>query len=236
MHLVSNLQEAIRDIEGATESTHLTKKVGSTAMTEMVDAAAKTQPDAFIGLGDSAASFQDMLRYFKDTNRDHKNATTGEPIAGYSPKAAFYMGGLAATYDLARHSYNHGNEEPHWSFDQWMGFVPWTADMPHPGPVKHGWPLWLGEAQNPYGMTPDAMQKDRAAIEKQLTADIEAVNATLEPHEKIAKCLIVKDAWTIDNNMMTPTMKVKRNQVEARYGKLLASTAEDRSSKVAWED
>lgn len=85
-------------------------------------------------------------------------------------------------------------------------------------------------------LTPDAMQKDRAEIEKQLTADIDAVNATLEPHEKIAKCLIVKDAWTIDNNMMTPTMKVKRNQVEARYGKLLASTAEDRSSKVAWED
>jgi long-chain acyl-CoA synthetase len=65
-------------------------------------------------------------------------------------------------------------------------------------------------------------------------ADMEAVNETLEPHEAIAKILVVKDAWTIDNNLMTPTMKVKRNEVEKRYGDLIAREAENRG-KIAWE-
>jgi long-chain acyl-CoA synthetase len=83
-------------------------------------------------------------------------------------------------------------------------------------------------------LVPDALKKPRAELEKQLVADMEAVNKTLEAHEEIAKILIVKDPWTIDNNMMTPTMKVKRNVVEDRYAALVAQEAENRN-KIAWE-
>ncbi len=84
-------------------------------------------------------------------------------------------------------------------------------------------------------LTPEARKKPREEVEKGLIAEMEAVNAKLEAHEKIAKCLIVKEAWTIDNNLMTPTMKVKRNQVEEKYAALLATEAQNRN-KVAWED
>lgn len=82
--------------------------------------------------------------------------------------------------------------------------------------------------------TPGARSKTREDFESQLVADIEAVNGPLEDHEKIAKAIIVKDSWTIDNGIMTPTMKVKRNEVEKRYHNLLAAHDGTRN-KVVWE-
>jgi len=77
--------------------------------------------------------------------------------------------------------------------------------------------------------------KSREDIERGLIAEMDAVNATLEAHEQIAKIIIAKDAWTIDNNLMTPTMKVKRNEVEKRYMPLLQKHADDYKTKVVWE-
>lgn len=77
-------------------------------------------------------------------------------------------------------------------------------------------------------------KKPRAETEQGLIAEMEAVNATLEPHEAIGKIVVVKDAWTIDNNLMTPTMKVKRNEIEKRYGAMIAKEGETRG-KVSWE-
>ncbi|MDP3857858.1 MAG: AMP-binding protein [Stagnimonas sp.] len=77
-------------------------------------------------------------------------------------------------------------------------------------------------------------KKPRGDIEAGLIADMEAVNANLEPHEAIGKIVVVKDPWSIDNGLMTPTMKVKRPQVEQRYCDLIRKEGETRS-KVAWE-
>lgn len=84
-------------------------------------------------------------------------------------------------------------------------------------------------------LTEDAMKKDRAEVTAGLEADMAEVNKKLEDHEKIAKCIVVKEMWSIDNGLMTPTMKVKRNQVEDRYRDILDSAAADRSTKVVWE-
>ncbi|WP_428309670.1 AMP-binding protein [Hydrocarboniphaga sp.] len=80
----------------------------------------------------------------------------------------------------------------------------------------------------------DAKTRPHAEIEARLSADLDAVNATLEPHEKIAKIVIVKDSWGIDNGMTTPTMKVKRSEVEKRYAELLQKESQSRG-KIAWE-
>jgi long-chain acyl-CoA synthetase len=82
--------------------------------------------------------------------------------------------------------------------------------------------------------TPPARGKAREDFEKSLIADMEAVNGPLEDHEKIAKAIIAKDTWTIDNGIMTPTMKVKRNEVEKRYHNILAAN-DGTKNKVVWE-
>jgi len=82
--------------------------------------------------------------------------------------------------------------------------------------------------------TPGARSKTKEDFEAQIVADMEAVNGPLEDHEKIAKAIIVKDSWTIDNGIMTPTMKVKRNEVEKRYHNLLAAH-DGTKNKVVWE-
>ena len=83
-------------------------------------------------------------------------------------------------------------------------------------------------------LTPEARRKPKADVEKGIVADMEEVNQKLEPHEQIAKVVILKDDWTIDNGMMTPTMKVKRNEIEKRFLPLIEKESLIRN-KIAWE-
>ena len=76
--------------------------------------------------------------------------------------------------------------------------------------------------------------KSREDTERGLAEEMESVNATLEAHEAIGKIVVVKDTWSIDNGLMTPTMKVKRNEIEKRYGDLIRREGESRN-KVSWE-
>ena len=57
-----------------------------------------------------------------------------------------------------------------------------------------------------------------------LEKTLEVVNPKLEKHEKIHNIIIVKEEWTIENNLLTPTMKIKRNAIEKIY----------KSNYVAW--
>ncbi|HJV76276.1 MAG TPA: AMP-binding protein [Noviherbaspirillum sp.] len=83
-------------------------------------------------------------------------------------------------------------------------------------------------------LTDDARRKPKAELEKQLMADMELVNAGLEAHERIAKCVILRDGWSIENGLMTPTMKVRRSEVEKRYGALIDREMKTRNT-VSWE-
>ncbi|PKM07320.1 MAG: AMP-dependent synthetase, partial [Gammaproteobacteria bacterium HGW-Gammaproteobacteria-7] len=44
-----------------------------------------------------------------------------------------------------------------------------------------------------------------------------AVNRELEPHERIGRLLVVAERWTVDNELLTPTLKIRRDALEARY-------------------
>ena len=80
----------------------------------------------------------------------------------------------------------------------------------------------------------DMREKLGVTIGYPLIADMKLVNEKLEPHEEIAKIVVVKDAWTIDNGVMTPTMKVKRNEIEKRYAGLIEKEGATRTP-IAWE-
>ena len=74
----------------------------------------------------------------------------------------------------------------------------------------------------------------RTALESSLAQHLRAVNATLDPHEQLQCIIIVTTAWTVDNDIITPTFKVKRNRIEdiysANYERWEAS-----GKKVIWQ-
>jgi len=61
------------------------------------------------------------------------------------------------------------------------------------------------------------VQRQDAALAAELQALLHQVNAALEEHEKLDYLVVVKDPWTMDNGLLTPTMKIRRNVLESRY-------------------
>ncbi|NWG75953.1 MAG: AMP-binding acetyl-CoA synthetase, partial [Rubrivivax sp.] len=58
----------------------------------------------------------------------------------------------------------------------------------------------------------------RAELEASLAAHLRRVNDELDPHERLDCLVVVTTPWTVDNDFVTPTFKVKRNRVEQAYG------------------
>ncbi len=59
--------------------------------------------------------------------------------------------------------------------------------------------------------------KNKDDVNKNLNSFLQILNTMLEGHERIAKVIIMKEDWTIENDLLTPTMKVKRNVLEHRF-------------------
>jgi long-subunit acyl-CoA synthetase (AMP-forming) len=58
---------------------------------------------------------------------------------------------------------------------------------------------------------------EREALHSEFASLLDAVNETLEDHERLDYVVVVRDQWTIENGYLTPTMKIKRNIIEDRY-------------------
>lgn len=56
--------------------------------------------------------------------------------------------------------------------------------------------------------------KSEQQFSESLWNSVQEVNPSLEKHEKIVKVVVMKEDWTVDNGLATPTLKVKRNSVE----------------------
>jgi len=68
-------------------------------------------------------------------------------------------------------------------------------------------------------------------IRSSLMATLESVNALLESHEKLSHIVLVDEPWTIENELLTPTMKIKRDLLEEKYAKAIAELGEN---PVVW--
>ncbi|MDT4825261.1 Long-chain-fatty-acid--CoA ligase FadD15 [compost metagenome] len=57
----------------------------------------------------------------------------------------------------------------------------------------------------------------REKVSEVLEAALDSVNAQLEPHERLDRLVVVREPWSIDNGLLTPTLKIRRNLIEDRY-------------------
>ena len=60
-------------------------------------------------------------------------------------------------------------------------------------------------------------RKSKEDLIASLGTTLEIVNSKLEKHEKVHNFIILKEEWTVENKLLTPTMKIKRNSIEKMY-------------------
>lgn len=81
-----------------------------------------------------------------------------------------------------------------------------------------------------------AMEKN--AVESEIREQISAVNEDLYHHARIGAVLLTKEPWTIENGMLTPTLKIRRDEVESVFGAkaepLARRAAESHQELVEW--
>ncbi len=72
-----------------------------------------------------------------------------------------------------------------------------------------------------------AGERERDEIEGALRNQVESVNSTVEKHARIGAVIITKEAWTIQNEVLTPTLKIRRERVDGRFGELAQRLARE---------
>ncbi len=75
----------------------------------------------------------------------------------------------------------------------------------------------------------------KAEVTKKLEALLDNINRQVEGYEQLQFIAVVKDEWGIDNNFLTPTLKIKRDVIEGTYDPMLDSWYDSRQ-KVIWQD
>ena len=70
-----------------------------------------------------------------------------------------------------------------------------------------------------------AQERDQVEIEQDLRKIVESVNDDVEKHARMGALIISADPWSIDNGMLTPTLKIRREQVEKAFGELAQDLA-----------
>lgn len=62
-----------------------------------------------------------------------------------------------------------------------------------------------------------SQEMSHSDIKVSLETTLNTVNMTLESHEKISHIYITDGEWTIENDLLTPTLKIKRPELEKKY-------------------
>ena len=73
----------------------------------------------------------------------------------------------------------------------------------------------------------------QAELEASLTEHLKAVNEHLDPHEQLDCLVVTTEPWTVDNDLITPTFKVKRNRIEDMFAANYEAWVGQRK-KVIW--
>jgi len=79
-----------------------------------------------------------------------------------------------------------------------------------------------------------ADERQKAAVESSLLELMDSINKDLDPHEQVSFVAAVRGPWTIGNDAMTPTMKIKRGVLESRYQAFIDDWNRQ-SRPVVWE-
>ena len=70
------------------------------------------------------------------------------------------------------------------------------------------------------------------SINQALQQTLEKVNSQLEKHQKLDNIIVLIEDWTVENNLLTPTLKIKRMEIETAFQPYLEQNLPE---PVFWE-
>ncbi|MEH6588784.1 MAG: AMP-binding protein [Halioglobus sp.] len=70
-----------------------------------------------------------------------------------------------------------------------------------------------------------SQEHTRESIDVVLRERVDAVNAEVEKHARIGAVVVSLESWSIDNGVLTPTLKIRRERVEEMFGERSADLA-----------
>ncbi|WP_299008521.1 AMP-binding protein [uncultured Shewanella sp.] len=73
----------------------------------------------------------------------------------------------------------------------------------------------------------------REEVRTSLKATLDNINIHLESHEKVDAIVITDEVWSVENDILTPTLKIKRHILESRYIERLEDL---RGGQIRWEN
>lgn len=82
-------------------------------------------------------------------------------------------------------------------------------------------------------LAPGAEQRGAEALEQEITAALNEINSELPSHEQIRQVFIPSEEWTVDNGLLTPTLKIKRKNIEAKFSDWV--DAQLNTKTVVWQ-
>ena len=81
-------------------------------------------------------------------------------------------------------------------------------------------------------LTPEAQVHDESHLRQSLKHTLEHINKKLESHARLDALVVVNDSWSVENGLLTPTLKIKRHLIESKYHDLIQS---EHSQPVVWQ-
>lgn len=80
-------------------------------------------------------------------------------------------------------------------------------------------------------LSAEARVGDKAELSESLQETLMQVNATLESHQVLDRLVVIDEEWTVDNDLLTPTLKIKRHVLEKKYHDIINASYKE---KVVW--
>lgn len=66
-------------------------------------------------------------------------------------------------------------------------------------------------------LTESGRERDSSAVDGQLQRVLETCNRDASEYQKLRKVIVVREEWTSENGLLTPTLKMKRDQIAKKY-------------------
>jgi long-subunit acyl-CoA synthetase (AMP-forming) len=79
------------------------------------------------------------------------------------------------------------------------------------------------------------LKQEKENVTENLKSEIQRINGKLHNHERISTIIVANEPWSPDNQLLTPTLKIRRGAINDRYGNKLGDW-HHAEEKVIWEN